>query len=126
VLPTELSQQTLFFLRFMGLGAMLGLIYDLLRAIRTYFRLKRWGTGLLDILFCMIGLLAFLLLMLQGTDGRLRFYLPLGMVIGFFFYRKAASRWILRLLLWLLRLGGHIADELWAFLLWIFSFPRGN
>lgn len=126
MLPTEFGLQMLFCLRFAGLGAVLGVFYDLLRAIRTHFRLKRWGTGLLDVLFSITGMVCFLLLLLRGTDGRLRFYLPLGLVTGFLLYRKTVSRGILHVFLWLLKLAGRIVDELWAFLLWAFSFPRGN
>ena len=126
MLPTELSLQLLFCLRFAGLGAVLGVVYDLLRAVRTHFRLKRWGTGLLDVLFCLIGTAGFLLLMLQGTDGRLRFYLPLGLVLGFALYRKTMSRAILWVLLYLLKLVGRGTGVLGETLLWLFSFPRGN
>ena len=118
--------QLLFCLRFAGLGAVLGVVYDLLRAVRTHFRLKRWGTGLLDVLFCLIGTAGFLLLMLQGTDGRLRFYLPLGLVLGFALYRKTMSRAILWVLLYLLKLVGRGTGVLGETLLWLFSFPRGN
>lgn len=126
MLPTELHLQMLFCLRFAGLGAVLGLFYDLLRAIRTRFRLKRWGTGLLDVVFSVTGTVCFLLLLLRGTDGRLRFYLPLGLAMGFLLYRKTVSRWVLHLLLRLLKLTGRMLDELWEILLWSFSFPRGN
>ena len=116
----------LFCLRFTGLGAVLGVFYDLRRAIRTHFRLKRWGTGLLDVLFSIVGTACFLLLMLRGTDGRLRFYLPLGLIIGFFLYRETVSPWVLRLCLQLLKAAEWMLGELWAFLLWTFHFPRGN
>lgn len=126
MLPTEFGLQMLFCLRFAGLGAVLGVFYDLLRAIRTHFRLKRWGTGLLDVLFSIVGTACFLLLMLCGTDGRLRFYLPLGLIIGFFLYRETVSPWVLRLCLQLLKAAEWMLGELWAFLLWTFHFPRGN
>lgn len=126
MLPTEFGLQMLFCLRFAGLGAVLGVFYDLLRAIRTHFRLKRWGTGLLDVLFSIVGTACFLLLMLRGTDGRLRFYLPLGLIIGFFLYRETVSPWVLRLCLQLLKAAEWMLGELWAFLLWTFHFPRGN
>ena len=126
MLPTELGLQMLFCLRFAGLGAALGAFYDLLRAIRTHFRLKRWGTGLLDVLFSVLGTACFLLLLLRGTDGRLRFYLPLGLIVGFFLYRETVSLWVLRLCLQLLKATGRMLGDLWAFLLWAFSFPRGN
>jgi len=126
MLLTDMSQQLLFCLRFGLLGLALGVFYDVLRAVRTHFRLRRWGTGLLDVLFCLAGLLGFLLLMLRGTDGRLRLYLLLGLGAGFLLYRKTVSLYFLRLLLWVLHLLGQAVEGLRQTLLWMFSFPRGN
>ena len=126
MLRTEVSLQLLFCLRFGLLGLFLGVVYDVLRAVRTYFRLRKPGTALLDGLFCLTALLCFLLLMLRGTDGRLRLYLPLGLAAGFGLYQKTLSVYLLRLLLWLLRLAGQAADAAKKALLWAFGFPRGN
>lgn len=126
MLLTDASQQLLFCLRFGLLGLALGVCYDVLRAVRTYFRLGRWSTGLLDVLFCIIGLLGFLLLMLRGTDGRLRLYLPLGLGAGFLLYRKTVSLCFLRLFLWVLHLLGRAAVRVRQVLLRMFTFPRGN
>lgn len=126
MLPTGLREQLLYCLRFGLLGLGLGVLYDLLRAVRMHFRLRRWGTAALDALFCILSLICFLLLMLRGTDGRLRFYLLLGLVLGFFLYRKLVSVWVLRGLLWLLRLAGQAVGLVKETILWLFSFPRGN
>ncbi len=126
MLLTDVSQQLLFCLRFGLLGLVLGAFYDVLRAVRTHFRLKRWGTGLLDVLFCLVLLVSFLLQMLRGTDGRLRFFLPLGLAAGFLLYRKTVSVYLLRLLLWVLALLGQAVEGVRQALLWMFSFPRGN
>ena len=126
MLLTDVSQQLLFCLRFGLLGLALGVFYDVLRAVRIHFRLRRWGTGLLDVRFCLIGLLGFLLLMLRGTDGRLRLYLPLGMAAGFGLYRKTLSVWVMRLFLQVLRLVRQAVAVIQRALLWMFEFPRGN
>ena len=126
MLPTGLAQQGLFCLRFALLGLVLGVFYDLLRAIRIRFRLKRRGTGLLDLLFCLVLLVGFLLLQLRGTDGRLRGYLLVGLAGGILLYRRTLSRWVLRLLLWLLKKLGQALGAAQNFVLWLFSFPRGN
>ena len=125
MLSTGLAQQGLFCLRFALLGLGLGIFYDLLRAIRIRFRLKRRGTGLLDLLFCLVLLAGFLLLQLRGTDGRLRGYLLLGLGSGFFLWRKTLSHPFLRLALTVLRWGEKAAAALWRFFLRNFEFPRG-
>ena len=126
MLPTGLPGQMTFCLYFALFGVSLGLFYDLLRAFRVRFRLKRLGTGLLDGLFCLVALVGFLLMMLRHTDGRLRGYLVIGLAAGFLLYRKTISRWILRLLLWLLKWLGQALDATADFIFWLFSFPRGN
>ena len=88
---------------FAALGAALGLVYDLLRAVRTHFRLRRLGTALLDVLFCLLGLAA-----------------------GFWLYRQTVSAPVLRLELWLLKRLGQALGAVKDFFLWTFSFPRGN
>ena len=124
--PTGLAEQLLYCLRFAALGAALGLVYDLLRAVRIHFRLRRLGTALLDVFFCLLGLAGFLLAMLRGTDGRLRGYLPLGLAAGFWLYRQTVSAPVLRLELWLLKRLGQALGAVKDFFLWTFSFPRGN
>ena len=126
MLPTGLPGQMTFCMYFALFGVSLGLFYDLLRAFRVRFRLKRLGTGLLDGLFCLAALVGFLLMMLRHTDGRLRGYLVIGLAAGFLRYRKTISRWILRLLLWLLKWLGQALDATADFIFWLFSFPRGN
>ena len=126
MLPTGLAQQALFSLRYALLGLALAVLYDVLRAVRTRFRLKKWGTAALDLLFCLVLLVSFLLLQLRGTDGRLRFYLVLGLAAGFFLWRKTLSAPFLRLLLKLMGLVGQAFAGVRRFLLWAFSFPRGN
>ena len=126
MLPAGLQEQLLYCGRFALLGVALGVFYDVLRAIRIRHRLRKRGTAVLDVLFCLTGLVCFLLTMLRGTDGRLRGFLPLGLLLGFFSYRKLISIWVLRLFLKLLQLLDRFADLLWQTLLWLFSFPRGN
>ena len=112
MLPTGLPGQMTFCLYFALFGRSLGL--------------KRLGTGLLDGLFCLAALVGFLLMMLRHTDGRLRGYLVIGLAAGFFLYRKTFSRWILHLLLWLLKWLGQALRTAADFIFWLFSFPRGN
>jgi hypothetical protein len=79
------------------------------------------GTGGL-----MTALFSFLLMMLRHTDGRLRGYLLVGLAGGILLYRRTLSRWVLRLLLWLLKKLGQALGAAKNFVLWLFSFPRGN
>lgn len=73
------SQQLLLFLRAIGLGLCLGLLYDLLGVLRRFGR-KLWG-GVLDALFCLTAAAAVLFFVLAG-DGELRVFIALGVVGG--------------------------------------------
>ena len=126
MLPAALQEQLLYCGRFALLGLALGVFYDVLRAIRIRHRIRKHGTAMLDVLFCLTGLVCFLLTMLRGTDGRLRGFLPLGLLAGFFGYRKLFSIWVLRAFLTILQLLHDLFALLWKTLLWLFSFPRGN
>lgn len=126
MLPAGLQEQLLYCGRFALLGLALGVFYDVLRAIRVSFRLRRWGTAMLDVLFCLTALTGFLLMLLQGTDGRLRGFLLFGLATGFFGYRKLISLQVLKVFLQILRLLRGAAHLFWETFLWLFSFPRGN
>ena len=99
---------------------------DLLEGFRRACRLGRGGTALLDALFCLSGLGAFLLFFLRSTDGRLRGYLPLGLALGAFLEQKALSRLLRRSCTWLLQGLFRLLKRGRDGLFWLFSFPRGQ
>lgn len=118
--------QTALFFRAACLGAAMAAVFDLMEGFRKTLRLRKWGTALLDLLFCMGGLGTFLLFFLRCTDGRLRGYLLLGMVLGALLEHRTVSRLLRRMMqllcsgaIWLLRQGKSL-------LFWMFSFPRGQ
>ncbi|MDE7221576.1 MAG: septum formation initiator family protein [Oscillospiraceae bacterium] len=82
------SQQLLLFLRSIGLGICLGLLYDLLGALRTLGG-KLLG-GVLDAAFCLTAAAAVLLFVLSG-DGELRIFVALGILGGAVLFRYLAG-----------------------------------
>lgn len=126
MLPTGLEQQMGIFLRAILLGAALAAGFDLLEGLRRACHLKRWGTALLDALFCLSALGAFLLFFLRSTDGRLRGYLPLGLALGAFLEQKALSRLLRQCCTWLLQGLFRLLKRGRDGLFWLFSFPRGQ
>ena len=103
--PSGLQMQLMYAFDAAVLGVLLGVVYDVFRSLRVHFRFRKTAAAILDSLFCLITLAAFLLLMLCWTDGRLRLYLLLGVCAGFFAYRKLISAVILKGLLRLLSMG---------------------
>ena len=73
------SQQLALFLRSIALGGALGLVYDLLRALRRLGG-KAWGT-LLDAVYCVLAVLAVFFFVLAG-DGELRIFVLAGTAGG--------------------------------------------
>ena len=126
MLPTSTAEQGLIVLRCAALGAVLAAFWDLLAAIRLEDGLRRQGTAVLDILFWLTALPCFLLFFLRHTDGRLRAYLPLGMLAGGWAWRHTLSPVLQKLLRLLLRGVRRCVRAGKRALIWVFSFPRGN
>jgi len=99
------SEQLALFLQSIALGAVLGLIYDLLGVLRSLGG-RLWG-GVLDALFCLTAACAVFLFVMAG-DGELRIFIILGIVGG-------------AVLFWCL-LGG-LLRPIWRFWLGLLLFP---
>lgn len=102
-----------------GLG--LGLIYDLLRALR---RRNRRLAILLDLLFCAMALLLFLLLALYPGHGILRLFMLGGIGLGMILWFLTASRPFLAILDKLLTLLSRVIRLLLAPLVKICKFLK--
>lgn len=100
-----ISEQLALFLRAVALGAVLGLLYDLFRALRTLGG-KLWG-GLLDALFCLTAAASLFLFVMAG-DGEMRIFVVLGMAGGMLLF---------------LCLAGPLLRPVWRFWLDILLFP---
>lgn len=70
-----ISQQLTFFLQAAVLGAALGLVYDLLRVLRTLGG-RLWG-DLLDVFFCLAAAASLFFFVMAG-DGEMRIFVVLG------------------------------------------------
>ncbi len=75
----HVSAQMLLFLRAIGLGLCLGLLYDVLGALRRLGG-KLWG-GVLDTAFCLTAAVSVLFFVLAG-DGELRIFVAAGVLGG--------------------------------------------
>lgn len=100
-----ISEQLALFLRAVALGAVLGLVYDIFRALRTLGG-KLWG-GLLDALFCLTAAASLFLFVMAG-DGEMRIFVVLGMAGGMLLF---------------LCLAGPLLRPVWRFWLDILLFP---
>ena len=99
------SEQLAVFLRAIALGAVLGLVYDLLGALRRLGG-RIWG-GVLDVAFCLIAAGSVFLFVMAG-DGEMRIFIALGVVGG-------------AVLFWCLL--GAVLRPVWAFWLELVLLP---
>ena len=73
-------------------GAMLGLVYDMLRPIR---RAAGRGGGALDVLFCAAGGALFFLLAMRSESGRMGTWSLAAAAVGFCMYMQTLSALLL-------------------------------
>lgn len=82
----SLATQTKSFLLSLGLGFIMGLVYDAFRIIRLSVSDKKIAIIITDILFSIIFCLCFFIFLITVNEGQFRFYLLLGTGIGFAIY----------------------------------------
>ena len=80
------NEQLAIFALSLGLGFLLGVLYDVMRAIRLSVTRSKIVLIICDVLyFILFGLISFLFI-LALNKGEIRFYIIMGEVIGAFFY----------------------------------------
>jgi spore cortex biosynthesis protein YabQ len=102
-------------------GAVLGLLFDLLRVTRRYYQ-PNWLAGAAeDLLFWAVATAALAGGLFYGNWGELRFYVLVGLLLGLGLYSWLASPFVRALMLLVLRLLGwlvHLAVMLIIKLVW--------
>lgn len=79
-----------------GVGFLLGAYYDVFRVWRVWFSPRAVSVFLQDVWYCLSSVMAVFVLLLTITDGQGRFYVYLGLVVGFFAYRSLVGRYTSR------------------------------
>ncbi len=80
------SQQLIIFLTSLGVGFLLGIFYDALRAIRLSITKNPKAHIIFDILYFFIFALASYIFILASNKGEIRFYIIAGELLGLSFY----------------------------------------
>lgn len=108
-------------------GAVLGLMFDLLRVIRGYYRPNPWIGAAGDLLYWLVATAAISGGLFFGNWGQLRFYVLVGILLGVGLYYLLASPFIVGLARFVLRVLEWLADLLvtlflrlvWGPLVWL-------
>ncbi len=80
------SQQLVIFLTALGIGFLLGVVYDILRAIRLSITKSQKAHIFFDILYFLILTLTSYIFILAANKGEIRFYIIVGELLGLAFY----------------------------------------
>lgn len=98
-----IRQETAVFLLSVAHGALLAFLYDLLRAVRRTFRHGGAAVAAEDFLFWLTaGFLTFCLAFFR-TDGVIRGYVAVGIILGAILYHFTLSQVILTVFSWIFR-----------------------
>ena len=82
----SLATQTKNFLLSLGLGFLMGFVYDLFRIIRISISERKIFVIVFDLLYCIFLCLSTFVFLITVNEGQVRFYLLLGEAIGFAVY----------------------------------------
>ncbi|MBE6796324.1 MAG: hypothetical protein E7533_07055 [Ruminococcaceae bacterium] len=80
------SQQLSIFLTSLGVGFILGIFYDILRAVRLSITKNKKACVFFDILYFIVTAIASFIFILAANKGEIRFYIIAGEIIGWAFY----------------------------------------
>lgn len=94
-LQVDFKDQINQFLLSVLLGAVLALVYDLIKSVRLSFIRSKWTVFVLDVAFFTLSAFATYIFLLGYCKGELRFYVITGEVVGFTFYRILLSEYVL-------------------------------
>jgi len=123
-----LLEQTRLFVYGAVLGLGLGLLYDLFSFFPDTFG-RRVLRPVFDLLYCLTFMSAFILLVLLEADGRIRWYIPGGVLLGLTLYFIGLSAYVkavLRLFRRLVKQIGILLGKMMNFVEKLFEYPRGN
>lgn len=85
------------FICFIITGMVLGIIFDIFRILRKSFTTSDIVTNIQDILFGFITGIVLLVSIFLFNDGKLRFYLFLGIAFGIIIYMLSISKYFIKL-----------------------------
>jgi spore cortex biosynthesis protein YabQ len=99
----EFNSQVVSFLITIVTGAVLGVLFDCYRVLRSTFRTNGRMTSLTDLLYWLVATIVVFLALVASNWGELRFYVFLGILSGVWLYYRLASFVVIRLFLEVVR-----------------------
>jgi spore cortex biosynthesis protein YabQ len=103
-----LSSQTIDFLQFIIVGAVLATVFDIFRAYRKYKKVNRRFVMFQDIIFFLIALFILIFSIILLLDNSLRLYLFIAMFLGIVIYLSIFSRFVVKIYINIFKLYSKI------------------
>lgn len=94
------SQEYMIAVAIMG-GMLLGFIWDIYRLIRHFIKMGSTGTAIGDIIYWIISIYIGVQIIFDLSYGNVRFFILMGFMMGALLYFYGISRYILRLLIFI-------------------------
>lgn len=99
------------------LGALIGVFYDVFRMVRLSVKFDNASVGMQDFVFCIVSGLFTFIYIVYFADGYIRWYVVVGVCIGFGVYLLTLSRIIIRFYKFLLKIFWKIVRFVMKYLI---------
>ena len=91
------NNQAVLFLVFATNGVIIGLLFDFFRILRKTFKTSNFITYIQDILFWIFTGIIIIFFMYNFSDGSIRLYMFIGLILGFLLYILTISKFIINI-----------------------------
>lgn len=82
----SIAEQTRLFFLSCGAGFLLGILYEFFRLLRMMFSVKRRGTFIFDLTYCLMSTFLTFVFILTVNRGAVRWYILFGVAAGWIIY----------------------------------------
>ena len=113
------NNQVYLFIIFVIDGFIVGLLFDFFRILRKSFNTKDFIIYIQDILFWIFTGILVLYTMYKYSDGELRFFMIIGIILGFMLYILTISKYIIKVSVIIL----NILKKIIVFIVNILTYP---
>ncbi len=107
-----INNQALLFLIFSLNGVIIGLIFDFFRILRKSFKTSNLITYIQDIIFWIITGMSVIFFMYKFTDGTIRMYMFLGILLGFIIYILTFSHYLIMIFVFIIKRTKYFLDSI--------------
>ncbi len=98
------GNQTYLFIVFTIVGIIIGILFDIFRILRKSFKTKDIVTYIEDIFFWILTGIIILFSMYKFSNGELRFFMIIGIIMGTLMYMITFSRYVIKISVFIIKI----------------------